>query len=64
MDNLEWFMVWNMNNRQPRVKHPTLIEAVRESRRLSALNPNDTFVVLKAMCFHKAEVQVKEYWSK
>lgn len=48
MDDQQFWMVWNPNDRAPRFKHANSCLAVQEAERLATLNPGQQFFVLKA----------------
>lgn len=48
-ERVKFWMVWNPQGRTPTHKHPTRLLADQEARRLSLLNPDQDFFVLKAM---------------
>lgn len=49
-ENVEKFwMVWNPNGRAPTYRHDSKESATREAERLARANPEQTFIVLKAV---------------
>lgn len=52
----EFWMVWNPENRQPRVRHHLEILAVNEAERLARANPGQQFFVLRATSVSKVEL--------
>lgn len=52
----KFWMVWDVNGNPPRVQHWTKQDAEQEARRLSALCPGRTFVVLACVSAFRAEI--------
>lgn len=44
----KFWMVWNIGNRAPTIKHPTEQSARTEAERLAKMNPGQQFAVLEA----------------
>ncbi len=56
----EFWLVWNLNGRNPRHKHATQDSAEREARRLATENPGQAFYVVRAVSVAQAgEVTVE-----
>lgn len=45
----KFWMVWNYDGNQPRVKHETEASAIAEAERLARIVPGQRFVVLEAI---------------
>ena len=45
----EGYFVWNPAQNAPRCQHQNKNDAVKEAERLAALNPNQRFIVLRAI---------------
>lgn len=47
-DQFEFWMVWCPKGRAPTAKHGSHEQAKREAERLSKMNPNESFYILRA----------------
>lgn len=54
--NPVFYVVWNPDGRNPQVRHATREAAENEARRLAALNPSDSFYVMKAESVSKCDI--------
>lgn len=62
MNNNHFWMVWNLNNRNPSHRHSREDEAFKEAERLARKHPNEEFYVVVAIgCAKKTDVQIVRF---
>lgn len=50
-----YYLVWNTTSGRTSKRHETILSAQAEAIRLAKLNPNETFVILKAINEYSVE---------